>query len=266
MGSFSKLARETQQTVTRILGGRRGRRARWDPAWQAYPGTIGEAPASWFVDLGAIEAAPVPGLPMRLDLSVAYPGGGLPGEADLARLGEFDGRVRVIAAEQAGVFVGRVASGGVCRYTAHLPGAPSQPLRLSAPDGGEPEIATEYDPHWAYVRDHLAPDERQAQLMADLAVIAMLQQHGDALAHPREVQHVALFAGSEPAQDAAATLQADGFSVAVERDDEGGFRLTATRRDALVPPGVHELSWTVKESVERHGGAYDGWSCAVTTS
>jgi Regulator of ribonuclease activity B/Family of unknown function (DUF695) len=251
---------------TRILGGRYGRRARWEPVWQAYPGTIAEAPASWFVDLGAVDAAPVPGLPVRLDLSVAYPGGGLPGEDDLARLGELDGRVRAIAVEHAGVFVGRVATGGVCRYTAHLPTAPDQPIRLSSPGGGALEIATEYDPHWAYVRDHLAPDERQAQLMADLVVITVLQEHGDELAHTREVQHVALFAGPEPAQDAAATLQADGFTVAVERDDEGEFRLTATRRDAVVPPGVHDLSWTVKELVERHGGSYDGWSCVVTTS
>jgi Regulator of ribonuclease activity B/Family of unknown function (DUF695) len=254
------------RSLTKVLGGRRGRRARWQPAWQAYPGTIAEVPALWFVDLGAIDAAPVPGLPVRLDVNVIYPGGGLPGEADLPRLGEMDRRVRAIATDHAGVFVGRVATGGVCRYTVHLPAAPDQPIRMSPADGGAPEIATEYDPHWAYVRDHLAPDERQAQLMADLAVVSVLQQHGDGLASPREVEHLALFDGSDPAQDAAATLRSDGFDVAVERDDEGEFRLTATRRDAVAPPGVHDLSWAVRELVERHGGSYDGWSCAVTTS
>ncbi|MGE5828624.1 MAG: DUF695 domain-containing protein [Micromonosporaceae bacterium] len=266
MNSYAKLAGETRPILakrgfTRIFG---GRRVRWEPAWQAYPGAIDEAPAAWLVDLAAVDAAPVLRLPVRLDIRLPYPGGGLPAEADLNRLGAFDGRVRAIAAEHDGVFVGRVACAGLCRYTAHLPAAAAQPPRGASLDGAE--VSTEYDPHWAYVRDHLAPDERQAQLLADLLVVTALRQHGDVLDRIREVEHVALFAGPDPANDAATALRAEGFSVAVERDDEGEFVLLATRRDAVVPPAVHEVSWTVKESIERHGGSYDGWSCAVSTA
>jgi hypothetical protein len=49
----------------------------------------------------------------------------------------------------------------------------------------------------------------------------------------------------------------------VEPDGEGDFALTALRQDPVAPPRVHDLSWRVQETVERHGGTYDGWTCAV---
>jgi hypothetical protein len=49
----------------------------------------------------------------------------------------------------------------------------------------------------------------------------------------------------------------------VEPDDEGEFSLTALRSDPVEPPVVHDLTWAVKETVERHGGTYDGWNCGI---
>ena len=253
---------------TRILGHRRGRKAHWEQAWQSYPGTVGGAPASWFVDVGAVEAAPVAGLPVRLDVEVAYAPGptGLPDATDLPYLGELDDAVRAAVEGLDGAYVGRRATGGVCRFTAALPAEPGRPPTLPARGDERPSVRTEYDPHWAYVRDHLAPDERQAQLMGDLMVVQVLQEQGDTLQAAREVDHVAYFPEPEPAEAAATALRADGFDAEVERDDEGEYVLTASRNDPVAPPALHELTWAVKESVERHGGTYDGWSCAVTTA
>lgn len=236
-------------------------KARWDETWHTYPGAVDGAPAQWSVDLGAIEAAPLPQFPVRLDIETTYPAGpdGLPlGPAPLTDL---EDAVRGAVAALGGVYVGRVASGGTCRFTGHLPSEPSASVAVAGIDPGG--VRVEYDPHWAYVRDSLAPDVRQHRLLQDKAMLDELSDWGDPLATPRAVAHVAFFDRQEPAEEAAADLRADGFAASVERDDEGEFALTALRSDPVAPPTVHELTWSVQETVERHGGTYDGWNCAV---
>jgi Regulator of ribonuclease activity B/Family of unknown function (DUF695) len=247
----------------RLLG---RHKPRWDEAWWSYPGSVDDVPTVWSVDLGAVDAAPVADLPVRLDVATEYPidPQGLPfgGGGGLDKLEE---AVRATASSLGGAFVGRVAGGGVCRFTAHLPTRPKEPVDLGADAGRNMDVSAEYDPHWAYVRDRLAPDERQHQLLTDLAVVGVLAEHGDAVRIPRQIAHIAYFAEPDSAESAAADLRADGFAATVQRDDEGEFALTALRCDPVSPPGLHELTWAVKETVERHGGSYDGWNCAVAT-
>lgn len=233
----------------------------WDETWQSYPGTIGSAPALWSVDLGAVDAAPLPHLPVRLDADAAYhaDSDGLP--VDMVSIVGIEDTFKAAVHAVGGVYIGRLASGGRCRFTAHLPSTPSEPLTIA--DVDSEHVRTEYDPHWAYVRNTLAPDERQLRLLQDLALLGELSVHGDQLAVPRAVAHVAFFEAQEPAEEAAAALRASGFSASVERDDEGDFALTALRSDPVAPPRVHDLTWLVQETVERHGGTYDGWNCAV---
>jgi hypothetical protein len=233
----------------------------WDEFWQTYPGDVGGAPATWSVDLGAVSAAPIAQLPVRMDVEVDLAAGpdGLP--ADGARLVQLEDAVRASAASLGGSYLGRVASRGACRFTAHLPAAPAEPVAV--PAAPHARVRTEYDPHWAYVRDTLAPDDRQQRLIEDLAVVGVLSGHGDPLATPRDVEHCAFFAEQAPAEQAAADLRSDGFLASVERDDEGDFALIALRSDPVAPPRVHELVWAVKETVERHGGTYDSWACGL---
>jgi hypothetical protein len=239
----------------------RRQRADWDEAWQVYPGTVADAPAVWAVDLGAVAVAPLAHLPIRLDIVVRVTAGpdGLP--TDGAQVAQFEDAVRAVVDGHGGAYVGRVATAGGCRYTSHLPAEPATPVELGAADPAA--VTVEYDPHWAYVRDTLAPDERQDRLITDLAIVGVLAGHGDPLAVPRAVEHVAFFVSQGPAEQAATDLRADGFAASVERDDEGEFALTALREDPVAPPVVHELSWAVKETVERHGGTYDGWRCEL---
>ena len=97
-----------------------------------------------------------------------------------------------------GVYVGRVASAGVCRFTAHLPAEPATPVALA--DCRPRRCATEYDPHWAYVRDMLAPGRAPAPAARRTSPWSRSWPgQGDPLAVPREVAHVAFF----PARPAA---------------------------------------------------------------
>jgi hypothetical protein len=241
----------------RLLG---RHKARWEEAWHTFPGTFDEGSAVWSVDLGAVYAAPVAHLPVRVDVEAPYAAdaNGLPADgSDVTRLEE---AVRRTVSSLDGAYVGRVVGGGRVRFTAHVPAEPSAPVSLPGAPGVE--VRTEYDPHWAYVRDALTPDDRQHRLIADLALVDHLAADGDPLTSPRGVAHVAVFADPAGAEQAAADLRASGFTTGVERDEEGEFMLTAVRSDPVAPPGIHELTWTVKETVERHGGTYDGWNGA----
>jgi len=240
----------------RLLG---RQKSRWPESWQTYPGFVGDAAALWTVDLGAIDAAPVASLPVRLDVSVPYPADvdGLP----TGHLVEAEVAIRSVVDELGGVYLGRVASGGRCRFTAHLPAQPSAAVHV--PGLADAVATVEDDPHWAYVRDTLAPDARQHRLLADRVVLDALASAGDRFDVPREVEHLAFFADEGTAEAAAGDLRAEGFTTAVGPDGTGELALTATRTDPVAPPRLHNLTWWVQEAIERHGGTYDGWSCAV---
>jgi hypothetical protein len=237
----------------RLLG---RQRTRWEETWHAFPGVFDDVPTQWTVDLGAVAAAPVPGLPVRLDVEAVYPADPDGNPFDATDITRVEDAIRACVAGLGGEYVGRIVGGGRARFTAHIATEPFQPVTIA---GGS--VTTAYDPHWAYVRDNLAPDERQHQMLSDLAMLDVLSGHGDPLSIPREVAHLAYFSAQQPAEQAAADLRADGFAAMVERDDEGEFALTALRRDPVQPPRVHELAWGVKETVERHGGTYNGWNC-----
>jgi len=242
--------------IGRMLG---RQRSRWPEFWQTYPGMSADAPALWLVDLGAVDAAPVSSLPVRVDITAPYPAGsdGLP----TGHLAEADDAVRTAVGALGGAYLGRVASQGRCRYTAHLPSQPT--AEVTFPDLPGAEVRVEYDPHWAYVRDTLAPDVRQHRMLADRDALALLAAEGDEFRAARAVAHVAFFTEEAAAEQAAAALRGDGFTGTVEPDGEGGFALTAVRNDPVAPPRIHDLSWGVQEMVERYGGTYDGWTCAV---
>jgi hypothetical protein len=237
----------------RLLG---RQRTRWEETWHAFPGVLDDVPTQWTVDLGAVAAAPVGELPVRLDVEAAYAADPDGNPLDVTGITRIEDAVRACLSALGGEYVGRVIGGGRARFTGHIPAEPPAPVSVA---GGSVAIA--YDPHWAYVRDNLAPDERQHQMLSDLAMVEVLSGYGDPLSAPREVAHLAYFSGQQPAEQAAAELRADGFAAVVERDDEGEFALTALRRDPVQPPRVHDLAWGVKETVERHGGTYDGWNC-----
>jgi hypothetical protein len=245
-----------------ILGRLMGRRRPdWTEAWRTYPGTYSNAPALWAVDLGVLELAPIPTLPFRMDVFVGVTSGadGLP--TDGAQVAELEDAVRATADRLGGVYVGRLGSAGVCRLVAHIPVDPVNPVTL--PDYPTAPVATAYDPHWAFARDVLGPEERQHQVLEGPEVVGVLQGQGDPLAVPRQVAHVAFFPVLSSAEHAAADLRADGFSAVVEPDEEGEYSLTALRNDPVEPPVVHDLTWAVKQTVERHGGTYDGWNCGI---
>lgn len=241
------------------------RQPRWTESWAVYPGEVDGQLAMYFVDLGAAAAAPIPELPVRLDIEVRYAAreDGMPADGHLPGVQRLEDVVSAEARREGGVFVGRVLSAGTCRYTAYLPATPTRPIGLPRDDFA-PVVFIADDPSWRYVRDALAPDPWQQHVIGDLMVVKALIGQGDGLEARRPVEHVAHFAAPGSAEAAAAELRIDGFAVTVGTSARGVAVLEAVRRDRVCPPELHEVTWAVREVVDRYGGEYDGWGCPTT--
>src|SRR6266542_2792539 len=185
------------------------RKARWDEDWAVFPGEVDGRFAMYFVDLGAVDAGPVPALPTRLDLSIRLPEAGddgMPAAHELQVIQAVEDQVVNVAGRLGGAYVGRVLTAGTARLTCYLAKPP---------------------------------------------------------AAPPPVDHTGFFTAAEDAGAAASELRQQGFEVKVERQDDTEYLLEAVRVDPVAPPDLHELTWSVRGSVEAHGGTYDGWSCYV---
>jgi hypothetical protein len=249
----------------------RGNRRTWAPAWAAYPGFVDEAFAMYFVDLAACDRAPVAGLPVRLDVDLllaATDDEGMPTTAELRLVQHIDDALARRVGRRGGVYVGRVMSAGTVRFVSYLSELPASQFTLGEERPVRVSVAA--DPEWAYVRERLTPDASQRHIVDDLAVLTALLERGDDLENPRPVDHRADFADESAARAAAAELSELGFAVSVAPGRaapgrSGGYQLEATRTDPVDSPGVHKLTWTVRELIERLGGTYDGWGCSAAS-
>ena len=244
-----------------------GRGPAWVERWAVYPGEVGDGLAMYNIDLGAVEAAPVAKLPLRLDVDFGYPGdgaSGMPEATELTGIHVLDEAVRQTLKANRGSMIGRVLSKGTGRITGYLPeGVTAEQVTLPPVPGLEPVVTLTPDPGWTRVRDELTPDAWQRNIMDDNQVVQELEAHGDRLSAPRPVEFLAYFPEAAKAEGAAEELRVEGFAVTVERGDEADFVLQAIRRDPVEPPALHETTWQVRGIVERHDGLYDGWGCMV---
>ena len=211
-------------------------KARWVETWQTYPGTVDDAPAVVVgrPRRGRGRTAAAPARP--LDIEAPYPAGPT-GSAEPATWPSWRTPSARAVEALGGVYVGRVASRGVCRFTAHLPTRATRAGR-AWPDraGATCGPSTTRTGRTSATRSR--PTTASTGCSQDLAVRRRCSPaEGDPLATPRAVAHVAVLRPTRsrprrPRRD----LRADGFAATVERDDEGDFALTALRSDPVAPP------------------------------
>jgi len=252
MGLFSKLL---------------GREPAWTESWGVYPSGPDDRLAMYSVDLGAVDAAPVAKLPIRADVEFTYAGddgSGMPAEPELAEIRSLEVIVDRAMRALGGAYVGRVMTGNAGRMTGYLPAAASEPALPEHPTLA-PRLTLTPDPQWSRLVEELAPNEWQRNTIDDNQLLQLLEEHGVRPGTPREIEYLGYFADPEQAAEATVALQADGFTVTYERDDEGEYVLQAVRSDPVGVPEMHAVTWLVRQHIEQNGGVYDGWGCTVQT-
>jgi len=110
--------------------------------------------------------------------------------------------------------------------------------------------------------DENVPLSEAAQVEADRAVLAQLQQTGADLTKPTHIIHYLYFASQDAAVAARAHVPAP--LVATVDDAEGEWELAVAHDDVPSLANIAKVRQQLMAIAAAHRGAYDGWEAAVT--
>jgi Regulator of ribonuclease activity B/Family of unknown function (DUF695) len=232
--------------------------AAWEPAFSFYLTRLDGALASVVVDLHARPQRSHPHC-VVIDAALCHPrDDGLRDERELDTMGTLEDTL-VERLEQA-LYVGRVTTRGRVQFVFYA----STPLEVPPAIADYPLlVTTQLEPDWQTFTRALYPGPFELQTILNRNLLEQLAAQGDALTHPREVDHFAFFDTPEQAAQAAVALTAKGFRVEAPTTSDGRTSLSFHRVDSLADGRIDHISAEVLEIVLASAGDYDGWGCGV---
>lgn len=240
--------------------------------WDFYLTIVDGNPASIFVDLAAVEDAPVAGMGQMVFLKVFMRSprtDGLSSAEEFDALAALEDKV-VQAAQDAGLrYVGRQTTSGfrdLIFYAAS--GAAEQVLAeavLAFPDYRF-ETGSRPDPDWDIYLDYLLPDDPTRQGMLNRRIYEQLDAHDDDTDTPREIDHWASFPSAYERSIFVDECKAKGFELrSLSGPDENSDQYWARIFRVDTPDGetFDVVTATLVELAAESGGKYDGWETPI---
>lgn len=248
---------------------------RWAQDFDVYMATLDDKPASFVIDLAAAAHAPVASHPVLVRVRVpmrAPRADGLRADAELAPLAALEDQfVEALETKVDAIYVGRMVHDGVTTLALYVPEAHRAELdQLPAltgapPPGYEPSWNAEDDAGWDF-HEFLQPDPYGRQAIWNRRLVKVFEDGGDALATPREIDHLAYFPSEAAAQAARAQLTAAGFRCdeleGGSDEDRECWSLEFHRDDALAGARPDEFVTEILDVILPLDGSYDGWGAA----
>lgn len=242
----------------------------YEAQWAAFPRDLGDGEVFVYANLDYLEG-PDDTRPTLIQIKMALldePQDDDTGE----RWDAIDDEVLPVMDEAGALFVGRVANPGGCLmvfYTADPdPDLDGVKTLLAAHEELEVEMEHHADPEWDCYAAIIAPDARGMRFIQDQQVLMALEEAGDDMTTPREIEHFAYFEAKKARDNFERWAVTNKFKVknrrdpqAGDKDDDDSFMLCFTHHG---PPDISEIferTSAAAEAVEDHGGEYDGWGC-----
>ena len=128
------------------------------------------------------------------------------------------------------------------------------------------EVKISYDPEWSYYFEGLFPSPEELRCILNEQVIRELEEKGDALESPREVDHWIYFPSEAAMETYKNDVEAKGFKICDEvKEGEGQFPycLHISRHDSVDRDSIHDLILDLFRKAEELEGDYDGWETYV---
>ncbi len=241
--------------------------------WDFYALRVDGEPASIYVDLGIEAEAPIRSLPhmayVRLHMNQPRDDG-LSSQEEFATLIEIENAIEAQLCSEDVAYVGRNTSGG-CRdfyfYASTGEAWESKVDEVLAPFRSyRYQAATREDAAWSSYLNFLLPGDVDRQRIMNRRVCQALEQHGDKLTDPREMDHWLYFPSAEAVQAFLAEMAVDGYQLrGAPFDNEGplGFGVQVWRVDTPSYGRIDDITQPLLAAASRHGGEYDGWECPV---
>ena len=239
--------------------------------WDFYLSELEGQPASFFVDLDLINDAPIAELPflwtVRITLRDPRPDG-LSSSDETPVLNQIEDALgdTLENCEPPGVAAGRATWGGHRDHLFFVPAEDGAEKRLKAVKRAFPDYKFHSgvfeDREWDSYFNFLFPTDEQRQSIENRRVCDLLQDNGDALEMPREIDHWIGFATAEQReqfQERAAEL---GFYMRelFEPDESNtAFEIQVYRIDVPALDTIDGVTFPLYRLAVECGGQYDGW-------
>jgi regulator of RNase E activity RraB len=233
---------------------------------------VSDAPASIFVDLGAIHTLPVTTHPVSASLRLfmrAAREDGFSSQEEYESLTAVEKALEAACERENILYLGR-CTGSRCRdFYFYTPRGLDWEALAGRIMVAFPEYrfvtGTRDEPDWATYTDFLYPDGADRQRMESRRVCEALERHGDPLQSARDLDHLALFPTEESRKAFTDGAVALGFTVAsmfVTLEDEE-YAVELKREDVPSYDNIDAVVMPLYDLTKLHGGVYDGWGCSV---
>jgi regulator of RNase E activity RraB len=242
--------------------------------FDVYMVTIDDRPASIIVDLAAAAYAPLESHPLRVDIQIPMripTDDGLRDASELEALSDLEDQfVEALEQKVDAIYVGHVVHDGNTNLHFYVPDShraavDDLPSLTGEPGAYEPSWGVEEDPDWQLFDEFLAPGPYEAQEIWNRRLMETFREGGDRLESERTIDHLAVFASRDSAEQAASALREVGFATDdVEGpDEEGVWRLPFHRADHLAEGRPDEFCEQILDLILEHDGHYDGWGAPM---
>jgi len=236
--------------------------------WRSYPIESEDTMGFTMTDLGWVE--PPPDLPwcLRLSVEFAEPGPeGLGGSEEMEELSAGEDTFLAAVASTGVIHVARVRLAGEVAWFLYaaseeileeLGNAAAQALQRDV------SVGSQHDPEWN-IYASLLPSPAVERWMGDCDVIDALEQHGDPLTTPREVNHYVYFEDRATATSFAMAGEEEGFTSQLKEPDADNdhFSVILTHQSPVDLDTISEITQRLSERAEELDGDYDGWECKL---
>ena len=117
------------------------------------------------------------------------------------------------------------------------------------------EEETDWQTYWEFL--HPSPEE--LQIIMNLRVLRVMQEHGDDLTQPRRLDHWLYFPDADTLDKFKASEMMAHFEIESEAEEEGALRLQIYRHESVAPNDIHRSTIELLRAAHECGGNYDGW-------
>ena len=238
--------------------------------WDVYFTHVDDKPAFMLLDLGIEQEAPIPGLSVMAYVTIDFQEpdeNGMSKHSEFARLMEIEDALVTAVTSDTSIFVGRCTCDGRRDFFFYMDNGREVEERVTAVMSDFDEYTWDIgmceEPGWDTYLNFLFPDEQGMDTIWNNRLRRQLEEQGDDLSLPREVEHWLYFKSVEDRAAFVAEVEREGFAVTLpDKTREDGFWGTLVRRSDS-PDDIDDVTWPLRELAGAHGGEYEGWGCVV---
>jgi hypothetical protein len=240
--------------------------------WEVYLTSVEDAPTTILVDLSIEEPEEARPHLACVSITLKHPNPhGMTTPEESERINAIEEEIEAaFAGPGRGRNVGHTTGGGRRDVYFYLPGPEQLSAAQRAADpatrGYEVEYWDQPDPEWRCYREFLYPGPAEMRSIQNDRVLRVLEENGDTLEAPRQVDHWIYFPTTDARAQFLAGLAGQGFNVEEQTDNRSGpfpYGVQISREDKVDPESINELTFDLEERAEAVGGDYDGWETCV---